>query len=141
MNNRLGDLPNWANEPDSDEENQNEPDPSTDIEKGAPPPRKTKQEIDKEIFFVAIEGIKGDIGHIIQATADVERINEQAQKATTTDREQELSRKLRKTIDATNKRAKSAKNLLGDLKAENEKLKEKGEIKACDLRCAYQSLL
>ena len=95
---------------------------------------KQKKEVDKEIFFTAVEQIKGEIGHIILATADIEKINEQAQKATTTEKEQDLSRRLRKTIDTTNKQAKAAKNLLGELKAENEQLKLKGEIKASDLR-------
>ena len=140
MNNRLGDLPDWANEPDDDDDdvedevdvkNQKGYTPGTDIEKGR---AKTKEEVDKEIFFTAVEQIKGEIGHIISATADIEKINEQAQKATTTEKEQELSKRLRKTIDTTNKQAKAAKNLLGELKAENEQLKQKGEIKASDLR-------
>lgn len=141
MNNRLGDLPDWANEPDDDDDddgddevdvkNQKGYTPGTDIEKGR---AKTKEEVDKEIFFTAVEQIKGEIGHIISATADIEKINEQAQKATTTEKEQELSKRLRKTIDTTNKQAKAAKNLLGELKAENEQLKQKGEVKASDLR-------
>ena len=132
MNNRLGELPSWANENDDEDEDEGpSQQPEGDIEKGRP---KTKEEIDKEIFFTAVEQIKGEIAHIIQATADVERINEQAQKATTTEKEQELSRRLRSTIDKTNKQAKAAKNLLGELKTENEQLKQKGEIKASDLR-------
>ena len=133
MISRLGSrLPSWVNKrvgggDDDDSVHHTQ----TDIELGRP---KTKQQVDKEIFFTAVEQIKGEIGHIIQATADVERINEQAQKATTTEKEQELSRKLRKTIDTTNKRAKVAKNLLGELKAENEKLKLRGELNATDLR-------
>ena len=139
MNNRLGDLPDWANEPDDDEEDGDEKGytPGADIEKGR---GKTKEEVDKEIFFTAVEQIKGEIGHIILATADIEKINEQAQKATTTEKEQDLSRRLRKTIDTTNKQAKAAKNLLGELKAENEQLKLKGEIKASDLRWEMQPL-
>ena len=132
MNNRLGELPSWANEADDDDdEDDDRQHPDADVEKGRP---KTKAEVDKEIFFTAVEQIKGEIGHIIQATADVERINEQAQKATTTEKEQELSRRLRKTIDTTNKQAKAAKNLLGELKAENEQLKQQGELKASDMR-------
>lgn len=132
MNNRLGELPSWANEPDDDDEDDDDlKKPEADIEKGRPT---TKQEIDKAIFFTAVEEIKGKIAHIIEATADVERINEQAQKATTTEKEQELSRRLRKTIDTTNKQAKAAKNLIGELKAENEQLKKQGELKASDLR-------
>lgn len=132
MINRLGSrLPSWVTKRvpgDDDDSVQHLP---TDIEWGRP---KTKEQVDKEIFFTAVEKIKVDIGHIVQATADVERINEQAQKATTTLREHELSRKLRKTIDTTNKQAKAAKNMMGELKKENEKLKIKGELKASDVR-------
>jgi hypothetical protein len=132
MNNRLGDLPAWANEPDDDDEEQEEEEgPEVDIEKGRV---KSKQDVDKEIFFTAVEQIKGEIAQIITATADVEKINEQAQKATTTEKEQELSKRLRKCIDTTNKQAKAAKNLLGELKAENEQLKQQGDVSASDLR-------
>ena len=118
MISRLGSrLPSWVNKRvggvDDDDSVHH---PGTDIELGRP---KTKQEVDKVIFFTVVENIKGDIDRIIQATADVEQINEQAQKATTTLKEQELSRRLRKTINATNKQATAAKNLLGELKAEN----------------------
>ena len=135
MNNRLGELPSWANDADDDDDDDKDnaamQHPDADVEKGR---RKTKQEIDKEIFFAAVEQIKHEIAHVIKATAIVERINEQAQKASTTEKEQELSRSLRKTIDTTNKQAKAAKNLLGELKAENEQLKLNGELKASDLR-------
>eukprot|EP00541_Cyclophora_tenuis_P017061 CAMPEP_0116559910 /NCGR_PEP_ID=MMETSP0397-20121206/10675_1 /TAXON_ID=216820 /ORGANISM="Cyclophora tenuis, Strain ECT3854" /LENGTH=317 /DNA_ID=CAMNT_0004085765 /DNA_START=100 /DNA_END=1053 /DNA_ORIENTATION=- len=139
MNNRLGDLPDWAQEPDSEEEDEVD----GDIEMGkqggggdAPPPEQVKKpaEIDKEIFFTAVEQIKKEIEDIIKATSSIEKINEQAQKATTTEKEQELSKKLRRVIDGTNKQAKAAKNLLGELKAENESLKEKGSISNSDLR-------
>jgi hypothetical protein len=45
-----------------------------------------------------------------------------------------LSRTLRRTIDVTNKQAKSAKSLMEELKMENAKLKLKGELKASDVR-------
>ena len=132
MINRLGSrLPSWVTRGVGRDDDSVQHPPAADIEWGRP---KTKQEIDKDDFFSAVENNKVDIGHIVQATADVERINEQAQKATTTEKEQELSRSLRKTIDTTNKQAKAAKNLLGELKAENEQLKLNGELKASDLR-------
>lgn len=142
MNNRLGDLPDWANEPDSEEE---EEQGEGDIESGKKQPRETpeqqlqmqqqqQQDIDKEIFFHAVEQIKGEIEAIQVATLEIEKINEEAQKATTTEKEQALSKKLRKVIDGTNKQAKAAKNLLGELKGENETLKEEGKITNSDLR-------
>jgi len=130
MNNRLGDLPAWANDPDEDEEAENG-DAENDIEKGE---QKTKQDIDKEIFFAAVDQIKSHISQVKKATEDIEKISEQAQKATTTEKEQELSKNLRRVIDSTNKQAKGAKNLLGDLKHEDETLKNNHEISDSDLR-------
>jgi hypothetical protein len=129
MNNRLGDLPVWAKDPIDDEEDEK------GQENAEPAPvHQDKKQVNKEIFFTAVEQIKKEITHIQQATADIEKINEQAQKATTTEKEQELSKRLRNVIDGTNKKAKAAKNLLGELKTENEELKNKGEIAPSDLR-------
>jgi len=139
MNNRLGSLPEWVNEPFSDSENEDENEDGEgegDVEEGkkSEPKPKTKEEQDKEVFFEAIELVQKEIGSITKATSDIERINEQAQKALTTEKETELSRKLRKVIDSSNKRAKGAKNLLGELKKENEDLKEKKEVPSSDMR-------
>mmetsp|Transcript_21202 Transcript_21202/g.35092 ORF Transcript_21202/g.35092 Transcript_21202/m.35092 type:complete len:310 (+) Transcript_21202:246-1175(+) len=132
MNNRLGDLPAWADDDiDDEEEGENEEDEEEDIEKGKV---KSKQEVDKEIFFAAVEQIKNEITQVQRATANIQKINEEAQKATTTEKEQELSKKLRSTIDKTNKQAKAAKNLLGELKHENEQLKKQKEVTTSDLR-------
>ena len=133
MISRLGSrLPSWVNKRVGDvDDDDSVHHPGTDIELGRP---KTKQEVDKVIFFSIVEKVKEDIDRITQATADVERINDLAQKATTTEMDQELSRRLRKTLNATNKRAKATRNLLGELKAENEKLKHQGELNASDVR-------
>jgi len=143
MNNRLGDLPAWVNDPDDDEDDEEQQNGETqngesadkdgdhDIEKGA---QKSKQDVNKEIFFAAVDQIKNHISQVKKATSDIEKISEQAQKATTTEKEQELSKDLRRVIDSTNKQAKGAKNLLGDLKNENEVLKSKDEISDSDLR-------
>lgn len=128
MNNRLGDLPAWAADPEEDEVD----DEDDDIEKG-----KTQEQpvdVNKDIFFTAVEQIKGEIAQVQSATASIERINEHAQKATTTEKEKELSKQLRAVIDKTNRQAKQAKNLLGDLKEENGKLKEAGAVTNSDLR-------
>jgi hypothetical protein len=130
MNNRLGDLPDWAME-DDEEEEQEEGKDEQDIEKGKV---KSKQEVDKEIFFAAVEQIKNEITQVQRAAANIQKINEEAQKATTTEKEQELSKKLRKEIENTNKQAKAAKNLLGELKNENEQLKKNNEVAASDMR-------
>lgn len=131
MNNRLGDLPDWAQEPDSEEEE--EENEGEDLEAGQVP-QETAQDVDKEIFFHAVEQIKGEIAAVQKAIVDIEKINEQAMKATTTEKETELSKKLRRVIDTTNKKAKGAKNLLGELKEENGRLKEAGAIQTSDLR-------
>lgn len=54
--------------------------------------------------------------------------------ATTTSKEAELSRILRPVVDETNKKAKRTKNVLGELKQQNEDLKKKKGIKASDMR-------
>mmetsp|Transcript_26517 Transcript_26517/g.39229 ORF Transcript_26517/g.39229 Transcript_26517/m.39229 type:complete len:312 (-) Transcript_26517:1398-2333(-) len=133
MNNVLGSLPNWAKETSDDEAEDKGGDENAehDIEKGK---QKAKQDIDKEIFFLAVEEVKKRVTKVQLATGEIENISEQAQKATTTEKEQELSKMLRRVIDSTNKEAKNAKNMLGDLKNENETLKKKGEISESELR-------
>mmetsp|Transcript_7848 Transcript_7848/g.12012 ORF Transcript_7848/g.12012 Transcript_7848/m.12012 type:complete len:312 (-) Transcript_7848:1438-2373(-) len=133
MNNVLGVLPDWVNDPSDEEEEGKGGDDNAenDIETGK---KKTKQDYDKEIFFLAVEEVKKRITKVQWATGEIEKISEQAQKATTTEKEQELSRNLRRVIDSTNKEAKNAKNMLGDLKNENETLKNNGEISESELR-------
>lgn len=131
MNNRLGDLPDWANDPSEESEEEGGNDEQEDVEKGK---QESEEDKVKGYFFAAVEQVKGQISNIEKATADIERINEQAQKATTTDKENELSKMLRKTIDGTNKQAKGAKNLLGELKLEVEDLKKKKTVKNSDIR-------
>ena len=130
MNNRLGDLPDWAKDADEEENDEGE---EGDIEMGKTPEQK-KEDIEKAIFFQAVEQIKNEIDSVIKATSAIEKINEQAIQATTTEQEQELSKRLKKVLDGTNKQAKAAKNLLGELKSENEKLKESGGVTSSDLR-------
>jgi hypothetical protein len=74
MINRLGSrLPSWVTRGVGRDDDSVQHPPAADIEWGRP---KTKQEIDKDDFFAAVENIEVDIGHIVQATADVERISE-----------------------------------------------------------------
>jgi hypothetical protein len=133
MNNRLGDLPAWANEEDEVEQIE---EGQGDIEEGKTIEKK-KDDIEKAIFFQAVEQVKNHIDAIIQATGAVEKINEQAIQATTTEKEQDLSRRLKKVLDGTNKQAKAAKGLLGELKSENEKLTKKGALTGSDLRYVH----
>jgi hypothetical protein len=135
MNNRLGDLPDWANEEDEVEENE---EGQGDIEQGKTIEKK-KDDIEKAIFFQAVEQVKNHIDAIIQATGAIEKINEQAIQATTTEKEQDLSRRLKKVLDGTNKQAKAAKNLLGELKSENEKLTASGALSGSDLRYVHRA--
>ena len=87
-----------------------------------------------ESFFKDVDAIKADVDAIRDATKRVGEINEEAIKATTTAKEEELSRLLKPLIDQTNKRAKRTKNLLALLKEENQKLKQEKEVKASDMR-------
>jgi len=135
MNDRLGDLPAWAaddsdefeNEGPSDGKNKN----GGDVEMGDMQPSQPKH---MEHFFREVESIKADIDSVKRATKSIGDINEAALQATTTDEENELSRKLRPLVDETNKRAKRTKTLLGLLKEETKKLQDEGKIKQSDLR-------
>jgi len=87
-----------------------------------------------EHFFREVESIKVDIEAVTSATKAIGDINEHALQATTTEEENELSRKLRPLVDETNKRAKRTKTLLGLLKEETKKLQGEGKVKQSDLR-------
>mmetsp|Transcript_17807 Transcript_17807/g.26989 ORF Transcript_17807/g.26989 Transcript_17807/m.26989 type:complete len:303 (+) Transcript_17807:37-945(+) len=125
MNNRLGELPVFDDEPSDDKED--------DIEEGKNKPVE-KQDLDKEIFFAAVDQIKKQISHVRKATSKVIKVSEKAKKATTTEQEQKLSKDLRRVIDESNKQAKRAKNLLGELKDENNLLKTQGKVSESDMR-------
>lgn len=133
MNDRLGDLPAWAMEDDTFE-NEAPMDGGNkkggDIEMAEPP----KQPAHMEHFFREVESIKDDIEAVKRATKAIGDINEAALQATTTEEENELSRKLRPVVDETNKRAKRTKTLLGLLKEETKKLQDENKIKQSDLR-------
>lgn len=130
MNDRLGDLPKWAQD-DSDSEN-------GDVEMQKQQ-QQSKQPTHMEHFFREVESIKDDIEAVKKATTKIGKINEQALAATTTEEENELSRQLRPLVDKTNKQAKRTKNLLGLLKEETEKLKEEKKIKQSDMRYVFTS--
>jgi len=102
-----------------------------DIEMGNAPPKQAKH---MEHFFREVESIKDDIEAVKKATKAIGDINEAALQATTTDQENELSRRLRPLVDSTNKRAKRTKTLLGLLKEESKKLQDENNIKPSDLR-------
>ena len=90
-----------------------------------------------ESFFKDVDAIKADVDAIRDATKRVGEINEEAIKATTTSKEEELSRLLKPLIDKTNKRAKRTKNLLALLKEENQNLKNDKQVKASDMRYVH----
>lgn len=135
MNDRLGDIPDWAAEEEFEtDENVKPLSPNKpahgDVEmgEGAAQPKYM------ESFFRDVDSIKADIDAVKEAARRIGEINEDAILATTTDRENELSRELRPLVDETNKRAKRTKNLLALLKEENAKLKKEGDVKSSDMR-------
>jgi hypothetical protein len=135
MNDRLGDMPKWAQDDDDENEapagkGKKHSSDGGDIEMGNQP----KQAKHMEHFFREVESIKEDIEHVKKATKAIGDINESALQATTTEQENELSSRLRPLIDSTNKRAKRSKTLLGLLKEENQKLQDENKIKPSDLR-------
>lgn len=126
MNDRLGDLPTWA----ADSDDEDDLAKGGDVEMGEVP----KQAKHMEHFFREVESIKADIEAITKAAKSIGNINDRALQATTTEEENELSRKLRPLVDQTNKQAKRTKTLLGLLKEETQKLQENKQIKQSDLR-------
>lgn len=138
MNDRLGDLPAWAIE-DAQSNTEFEEDG-----KGPPPQKggdvelgnveKPQQAKHMDHFFREVESIKEDIEAVKKSSKAIADINEAALQATTTEEENELSRKLRPLVDQTNKRARRTKTLLGLLKEETKKLVDEDNIKQSDLR-------
>ena len=119
----------WAVESDEEVE---EPAKGGDIEMGAV---KEEEEPSYMIhFFNEVESIKTDIEFVKRATAKITKLSEEAIHATTTEKEQALSKKLKPIVNETNKRAKRTKNLLGLLKEETKNLKAEGKLKASDER-------
>lgn len=129
MNDRLGDLGAFAGDDDEDED-QFENEAGGDVEMAKQP--QTPSYMDH--FFNEVDSIKEDIEHVKKATKKIGDINEEALQATTTEKENELSNKLRPLVDATNNRAKRTKNLLSLLKEETTKLETEGKINSSDLR-------
>jgi hypothetical protein len=132
MNNRLGDIPKWAQD-DSDDEDV--PNPTGNSEKGGDVEMGQMQPKFMDNFFREVDSIKADIDAVGTATKSIGEINEKSLQATTTEEENDLSKRLRPLIDSTNKRAKRTKTLLGLLKEETVKLKAEENINQSDLRC------
>lgn len=129
MNDRLGDLGAFAGDDEEDDDPfENEADGDVEMQK------QPQQPSYMDHFFNEVESIKEDIEHVKKATRKIGDINEEALQATTTEKENELSNRLRPLIDSTNKRAKRTKQLLGLLKEETKKLETEGKINASDLR-------
>ena len=133
MNNRLGELPSWAVE-DDDDDGGDVPNPVAEKGGDIEMQKQNQQNKHMESFFREIDSLKADIEAVSKATKQIGKINEQALHATTTQEENELSKKLRPLIDSTNKRAKQTKTLLGLLKEETTKLQNENKINSSDLR-------
>ena len=128
MNNRLGEIPAWAMEDSDDEESASgKGNGGGDIEMQSKPQY-------MEDFFREVDTIKSDIDAVSKAAKEIGKINEQSMRATTTSEEQKLSKMLKPLIDATNKRAKRTKNLLGLFKQVTDQMKEQGKLNASDIR-------
>jgi hypothetical protein len=126
MNNLLGDIPAWATE-DSDDD---APDPKSgrDVEMAQ------KKPTFMDHFFREVDNIKADIEAVSHAAKRIDKINEEAMRATTTVEENKLSKQLKPLIDGTNNRAKRTKTLLGLLKEETDKLEKEEKLNASDVR-------
>jgi len=144
MNNLMGDIPAWA-EDDSDSDGGDENNPqgnwNNNVNGGGGGDIEMKQQQNQNdgsqymsTFFSEVDVINADIKAVAQASKDIGIINEQSMRTTTTAEEQKLSKKLGPLIDATNKRAKNTKNMLGLLKEETEKFNTNGELNASNVR-------
>ncbi|CAB9503270.1 Syntaxin-1B [Seminavis robusta] len=130
MNDRLGDLGAFAGDDDDDNDMFEDEPEGGDVEMQ----KQVQQPNYMDHFFTEVDKIKDDIDHVKKATTKIGDINEEALQATTTEKENELSSKLKPLIDATNNRAKRTKNMLGLLKEDTQKLEAEGKINASDLR-------
>jgi hypothetical protein len=139
MNNLMGDIPAWAADSDSDDGggddnaqwNNNGSGGGGDIEM-----QKSKDD-DKQYmssFFSEVDRVNADIKAIAKASKEIDSINEQSMRSTTTAEEQKLSKKLGPLIGTTNKSAKRTKDVLGLLKQETDKLKDEGKLNASNVR-------
>mmetsp|Transcript_25450 Transcript_25450/g.28543 ORF Transcript_25450/g.28543 Transcript_25450/m.28543 type:complete len:323 (+) Transcript_25450:176-1144(+) len=146
MNNLMGDIPAWA-EDDSDSDGGDENNPQGNWNNnvngggGGGGDIEMKQQQNQNdgsqymsTFFSEVDVINADIKAVAQASKDIGIINEQSMRTTTTAEEQKLSKKLGPLIDATNKRAKNTKTMLGLLKEETEKFNTNGELNASNVR-------
>jgi len=137
MNDRMGDVPMWAVESDDEEETDAAAAAAAgkggDIEMGAVKEEKEEPQYMTH-FFNEVETIKADIEFVKRATAKITKLSEEAIHATTTEKEQALSNKLKPIVTETNKRAKRTKNILGLLKEETKNLKAEGKLKPSDER-------
>jgi len=153
MNNRLTEIdtvPDWARESSSEggSKGNGVTTGDVDIEMGNPNSISSAasakmQPVERETisqnkhmqhFFEDVDLIKSDIACIRNATKQIEKIDEEAMMATTSDMEKELSQKLTPLVMDTNKKAKNAKTMLSQLKEENEKMKKEGKCKPSELR-------
>jgi hypothetical protein len=125
MNNLLGDIPAWA-EDDSDDD--------APTKSGGDVEMAQKKPTFMDHFFREVDNIKADIEAVSQAAKRIDKINEEAMRATTTVEENKLSKQLKPLIDSTNNRAKRTKTLLGLLKEETDKLEKEEKLNASDVR-------
>lgn len=133
----MGDIPSWVTDgSNDDEELPGDPVNGGDIEMG-----RVQEEHPSYMthFFEEVETIKSDIQDVKDASAKITRLGKEAIHATTTEKEQALSKQLKPIVDKANKQAKRTKDLLGLLREETKKLKEEGNLKVSDERYVTSS--
>lgn len=85
-------------------------------------------------FFGDVEALKSDINFIINATNQIQNLNEKLLNTTSEEQEKELGFQLRVIIDQGNKHAKNSKNMLAMLKEDNVVMKKGNKLNASDIR-------
>jgi len=142
MNDRLkdlGKLPTWADEEgqlsssmqaDGDENAYNRLEESIEMTKSSSNSRVNTM----KIFYEEVDEVRRNINTVVNATDQIDNLNDQLLSATTEKQEKELAFQLRIVVDEANKSAKSAKNALDRLKKENADPETKNKINDTDLR-------
>jgi hypothetical protein len=124
----MGDIPSWAVESFDDEDDEG---PFSYMEMGQV---KEEQPSHMTRFFGEVETIKSGIQAVRDASANITKLGLEAIRATTTEKEHAVSKKLKPIVNKTNKQAKQIKCLLRFLKEETSNLKEDGTLRSSDER-------
>ena len=154
MNDRINELPSWTSEPtlntNDDEQATNAPQKKLKLSwtQRLRPGRKSKKDaaaVDNgdvelaqskpmQVFYGQVALVEAHMRAVTKAAKSLDRMHDEAMRATTSKLEQKLSQETRALVDETNREALQAKKNLESLQKETKVLKEAGTMKQSDLR-------